>query len=68
MIPQIVIFKQVRVPPNLFKDLKGGTKQKKSWKTLFYVIDVDAYFLVLDFLNDIIVMNVKFWSSEYKKS
>ncbi len=32
-MPQIVILNQVRVPPNLFKDLKGAAKLKRLKNT-----------------------------------
>ncbi len=32
-MPQIVIFNQVREPPNLFKGLKGAAKQKRLKNT-----------------------------------
>ncbi len=32
MLSQIVILNQVRVPTNIFKDLKGAAKQKKVEK------------------------------------
>jgi hypothetical protein len=39
MMPKIIIFNQVRVRPNLFKDLKGATKQKRLKNT-----GVERYF------------------------
>jgi hypothetical protein len=34
MMPQIVIFNQIRAPPNLFKDFKGAEKLKRLKNTM----------------------------------
>ncbi len=53
MMPQIVVNKQVRVPLNLFKDLKGAAKQKKVEKhcTRAYKIQL-KWSLVVWFSSD----------------
>ncbi len=40
VMKQIVILNQVKVPPNLFKDLKGAVNQKRL-KKLVYILRED---------------------------